>query len=633
MDSGDVKMLKKLLVVLLALTLIATPALAVCPATWNDPNLTCITTQNWHDFVNNWTFWNASTWSNFNNYDTLAQANARNVSIWNNFGNYATVTNVSSANTSIWNNFQNYETVVNASAMNASIWYALGNVSAPVDYTGLFFQNGTRIMTGSLNAGGFNISNVSTPVVSTDAATKGYADTGISSAESIISGWIQTNNSATLSTVNSWIQQNSSATLQTADSHIASNLSTVSTWIQSNNSATLSTAGIWISQNNSATLATADSHIASNMSGVLHLTGGTMIGRIDAGGYNLSNVSAPVSNGDAVNLNYFNTHSTGGSGTVSNTSLSTANNVTVFSDATGRNISDSYINYTKVVQSSQIRTKLTSATTYYVANATGYPSGWGAGSNSNNGLSQSTPFLTLQYAYDYIAANDDCGGQTVTIQLAGTAASPQSYVGLYVSQPWIGGGNIVIQGDVTNTNMASVTITSGSLDGSILNGSNLPGTLTINYVTLTSTYAGVFNSGTGKIAIGYVTFGACTNYGMLSSGTGARIVSMNSGQSISVTGSMNCLIGVWNGGLVQFSGATQITLTGTLTFGTSATGYGILTATYGGVIYGSYTFTGTYTISAGQWEYATYNGVIYTFGSTKPTGSSAGTTITGGQIN
>ena len=194
-------MLKKLLVVLLALTLIATPALAVCPATWNDPNATCITQNMWWQFVSNWTYWNATTWSNFNNYDTLAQANARNVSIWNNFGNYATVTNVSSANTSIWNNFQNYETVTNVSAMNASIWYALGNVSAPVNYTGLFFQNGTRIMTGSLNAGGYNISNVSTPVVSSDAATKGYSDTSISTAESLISGWISANNSATLVTV------------------------------------------------------------------------------------------------------------------------------------------------------------------------------------------------------------------------------------------------------------------------------------------------------------------------------------------------------------------------------------------------------------------------------------------------
>jgi len=260
-------MLKKILIVLLALTLIATPAMATCPTYWNDPSLTCITSQNWVQFVGNWTYWNTSTWSNFNNYDTLSQANARNASIWN--------------------NFQNYETVSNASAMNATIWYALGNVS--VDLSGLVFQNGTRIMTGSLNAGGFNVSNVSTPVVSTDAATKGYTDSGISSAESLVDGWIQTNNSATLSTVSSWI-----------------------------------------SENNSATLSTADSHISSNMSGVLHLTGGTMVGQINAGGYNLSNVSAPISSGDVVNLNYFNTYPSGNGDTwnavVVNSSSLSANN-------------------------------------------------------------------------------------------------------------------------------------------------------------------------------------------------------------------------------------------------------------------------------------------------------------------
>jgi len=74
-------------------------------------------------------------------------------------------------------------------------------------------------MTGSLNAGGFNVSNVSVPVVSTDAATKGYTDSGISSAESIIDGWIQ---------------QNSTSTLQTADSHILSNRTAIETKMATN---------------------------------------------------------------------------------------------------------------------------------------------------------------------------------------------------------------------------------------------------------------------------------------------------------------------------------------------------------------------------------------------------------------
>lgn len=581
MDSGDVKMLKKLLVVLLALTLIATPALATCPTTWNDPNLTCITTNNWLQFVGNWTYWNTSTWSNFNNYDTLAQANARNVSIWNNFGNYATVTNVSSANTSIWNNFQNYETVANASAMNASIWYALGNVSAPVDYTGLFFQNGTRIMTGSLNAGGYNISNVSSPVISTDAATKGYTDTGISSAESIISGWIANNNSATLSTAGSWIQ--------------------------TNNSATLSTAGSWIQSNNSATLATADSHIASNMSGVLHLTGGTMSGQINAGGYNLSNVSAPVSNGDAVNLNYFNTHSTGGSGTVSNTSISTANNVTVFSDATGRNISDSHINYTTVVQSSQIRTKLTSATTFYVATT---------GTNdSSHGTASGTPWLTLQYAYNYICANYDLGGQDVTIQLAdGTYTS-----GLVIITPWVGGGTMTVQG---NTSAMSNVIISATGD-CIQNVATLPGSLTVRYMKLISTSVGIENDSVGGVIYANnIEFGNCTTAHLL---TQRGQITINGNYTVSGNAVYH-----WNfqfGGYIAKGGSPTVTITGTPTISYWAYGLGL------GMLYApSITFSGSPATGCQKYS-VTENSIIHSSGNyANFPGSVAGSTATGGQV-
>jgi len=275
--------MKKIITVLLAVLLMVSSVGATCPTFWNDPGLTCITSQNWHDFVNNWTYQNTSIWLNFGNFlshsggtmtgkinaggfnisnignpgssqdavslsylnanpvpnssyalknqipsaasgnvitgtgsgiqdsgvllsslDTIANQSAVNNTIWSNFGNYATIsllnsvnqsqtnnltsvnntawvnfdtiTHTTAMNTSIWTNFQNYETVVNASATNASIWYALGNVSVPVDYTGLFLQNGTRIMTGSLNTGGFNISNISTPVASSDAATKSYVD-------------------------------------------------------------------------------------------------------------------------------------------------------------------------------------------------------------------------------------------------------------------------------------------------------------------------------------------------------------------------------------------------------------------------------------------------------------------------
>lgn len=47
----------------------------------------------------------------------------------------------------------------------------------PVTDTSYFyFLNGSRILTGKLDAGGYNLTNVSTPVGTADAATKGYVD-------------------------------------------------------------------------------------------------------------------------------------------------------------------------------------------------------------------------------------------------------------------------------------------------------------------------------------------------------------------------------------------------------------------------------------------------------------------------
>jgi len=116
------KSLRGIFAIILVLALITAQVGATCPATWNDPNLTCIVTQNWHDFVNNWTYWNTSAFTSIN-------------------------------------------------AVNSA----------------MLFQNGTRVMIGSLNAGGYNISNVSTPIASGDAATKSYVDSKAPSSNTAFS--------------------------------------------------------------------------------------------------------------------------------------------------------------------------------------------------------------------------------------------------------------------------------------------------------------------------------------------------------------------------------------------------------------------------------------------------------------
>jgi hypothetical protein len=193
------KSLRSIFTIILVLTLITAQVGATCPATWNDPSLSCITTTNWHDFVNNWTFWNTSTWSNFNNYATILLLNSVNQSQTNNLTavngtiqgqisglattvyvnavNLTQTNNLTAVNNTIQNQLSNYATTsfvnsvnatqnANVSAVNTSIRALLPNY--------LLLSGGT--MTGQINAGGINISNVLSPVVSTDVATKGYVD-------------------------------------------------------------------------------------------------------------------------------------------------------------------------------------------------------------------------------------------------------------------------------------------------------------------------------------------------------------------------------------------------------------------------------------------------------------------------
>ena len=61
--------------------------------------------------------------------------------------------------------------VPNKSYVDAAIAGVTGG-----DTTGFYFLNGTRILTGNMNAAGFNITNLSTPIGTLDAVTKAYAD-------------------------------------------------------------------------------------------------------------------------------------------------------------------------------------------------------------------------------------------------------------------------------------------------------------------------------------------------------------------------------------------------------------------------------------------------------------------------
>jgi hypothetical protein len=563
------KSLRSIFTIILILTLITAQVGATCPATWNDPNLTCIVTQNWHDFVNNWTYWNMSTWSNFNNYATILLLNSVNQSQTNNLTsvNNTIQGQISTLATTSFVNAVNQTQSANLSAVNTSIRSLFPNY--------LPLAGGT--MTGQINAGGFNISNVLSPVVSTDAATKGYVDSHATppSPNTVFSALSAS--------------QNGNITIWNGTS---------ARWLNDSGYTIPSLiAAVPIYNSSYAT--------TSSLSNYLPKSGGIMTGQINAGGYNLSNVSSPVSSGDVVNLNYFNTHSTGGSGTVSNTSLSTANNITIFSDATGRNISDSSVNYTTVLTNSNYRTKLTTATTYYVATTGSDTTGTGTVGN---------PWATIQHAYNYVVANDDLGGQTVSIQLAaGTYTS-----GLSVTQPWTGGGSITVTG-ATSTASSYIVQSSGGTCFYIT--TTLPGILIIQNLTINTANYGIFNSGTGQVSFTNIVFGAVTYYHICTQSPGAIVW----GNSATYTISGGAWDHIFNsGGLVNTAGAT-VTLTGTPAFSQS---YITILGPYYAAMQSS-TYSGSAT---GQRYNIILNGAAYTNGATLP-GSINGTVATGGQYS
>jgi hypothetical protein len=63
-------------------------------------------------------------------------------------------------------------------------------------------RSGANSMTGPLNAGGFNVTNVAYPVAYNDAATKGYVDAAATSTYSLVSGECDTNRTDVLFSTN-----------------------------------------------------------------------------------------------------------------------------------------------------------------------------------------------------------------------------------------------------------------------------------------------------------------------------------------------------------------------------------------------------------------------------------------------
>ncbi|MBY0523419.1 MAG: hypothetical protein K2R98_08465 [Gemmataceae bacterium] len=90
---------------------------------------------------------------------------------------------------------------------------------------------------------------------------------------------------------------------------------------------------------------------------------------------------------------------------------------------------------------------LVAAQTYYVATT---------GSDSNDGLTSSTPFLTIQKAVDVASALDNAGF-AITIQIA-----DGTYTGFVTLKSFVGSGAIVLQGNSSTPANVVISTTSGN---------------------------------------------------------------------------------------------------------------------------------------------------------------------------
>jgi hypothetical protein len=250
------------------------------------------------------------------------------------------------------------------------------------------------------------------------------------------------------------------------------------------------------------------------------------------------------------------------------------------------------------------RTLLSGNTTYYVA---------ASGSDSAAGT-VGAPWQTIQHAVNVILSTIDLGGFTATISVAnGTYTA-----GLSLSEPFTGGGNVILQGNTGSP--SSCIISRTSADAIAVTNSSL----SVEGFKLQTTTAGnglvAYEEGTVYIA-GGMNFGVCA---------GAQISAQNGGvvrslSSYSISGNATAHVYFTTGGLFNQQTGT-VTLSGTPNFTTAfAFGTGGGQAVIQGVRFSGSATGLEFNLQA--------NAVINTLGAGASylPGGTSGTTATGGQ--
>lgn len=166
------------------------------------------------------------------------------------------------------------------------------------------------------------------------------------------------------------------------------------------------------------------------------------------------------------------------------------------------------------------RIPLLAPTTFYVATT---------GSDTTGLGTSASPWATPQFAYNYIVSKYDFANQSVTVQLAnGTYSGPQ------INQGWVGGGNLIFNGNSGSPTAVTLTGTSQAAFGT--SATPLGGILTLQNVVITSSNNyGILHNSVGFLSLGTgLTFGATNNSQIVAGLSGSVISSV--GQSYTVTG-------------------------------------------------------------------------------------------------
>ncbi|MDP1639563.1 MAG: DUF2793 domain-containing protein, partial [Hyphomicrobium sp.] len=259
------------------------------------------------------------------------------------------------------------------------------------------------------------------------------------------------------------------------------------------------------------------------------------------------------------------------------------------------------------------REVLTANRTYYVR-----VSGSG-GSDSNNGLTSGTPFLTVQKALD-VCATIDFNGKNVTIDVGAGTFSGQIKPGVMVGQSTVASLTIAGAGS------ASTILTSSGAFAGTIEASGNGVRMTVQAVTIQNTNGstqgvGLFALAGADIRLGSdVVFGTSAGFCGIWVADGA-IVSPGA-NTLTFSADMTYPFIASGNGRVKLDGAT-------IALGTRTVTAVFLVEDQGGIAASSVTYTGTVT---GSKYDVVHNGTIDTSGAFNIPGSTSGTTRTGGQV-